>query len=99
MFGDVVHRLWDLEQTGLAGDAIGLKIGWSAAAVLAHIREHRGLRPRWGRELQGRSLAMGVRERILELEGQHGVREIARPADAGRDTSTRPSGRRLSSHR
>jgi len=29
MLGDVVHRLWDVKQTGLAGDAIGLKIGWS----------------------------------------------------------------------
>jgi len=32
MLGDVVHRLWDVKQTGLAGDAIGLKIGWSKAA-------------------------------------------------------------------
>ena len=50
MLGDVVHRLWNLKQTGLAGDAIGLKIGWIKPAVHRHIREHGGMRPRWGRE-------------------------------------------------
>ena len=86
MLGDVVHRLWDLKQTGLAGDAIGLKIGWSKAAVHRHIREHGGVRPRWGRELSGRSLSMSERESILALKGQHGVREIARRL--GRSPST-----------
>jgi len=33
MLGDGVHRLWDSKQTGLTGDAIGLKIGWSETAV------------------------------------------------------------------
>jgi len=78
MLGDVVHRLWDVKQTGLAGDAIGLKIGWSETAVHRNIREHGGVRPRWGRELSGRSLSMSERETILTLRGQHGVREIAR---------------------
>jgi len=86
MLGDVVHRLWDVKQTGLAGDAIGLKIGWSKAAVHRHIREHGGVRPRWGRELSGRSLSMSEREMILALKGQHGVREIARRL--GRSPST-----------
>jgi len=31
MLGDVVHKLSDVKQTGLAEDAIGLKIGWSKA--------------------------------------------------------------------
>jgi IS30 family transposase len=54
--------------------------------VRRHIREHGGVRPRWGRELLGRSLSMRERERILELKGQHGVREIARRL--GRSPST-----------
>jgi IS30 family transposase len=86
MLGDVIYRLWNLKQTGLAGDAIGLKIGWSKAAVHRHIREHGGMRPCWGRELQGRSLSMSEREGILELKDQHGVREIARRL--GRSPST-----------
>jgi DNA-binding CsgD family transcriptional regulator len=78
--------LWDVKQTGLAGDAIGLKIGWSDTAVRRHIREHGGVRPRWGRQLSGRPLSMSERESILALKGQYSVREIARRL--GRSPST-----------
>lgn len=33
MPGDVVHKFWDLKQTGLAAEVIGLKTGWSTAAM------------------------------------------------------------------
>ena len=86
MLGDVVHKLWDLKQTGLAAETIGLRIGRSKAAVLAHVCGHGGVRPRWGRELQGRSLSMDERETILQLKSQYGVREITRRL--GRSPST-----------
>jgi IS30 family transposase len=78
MRSDVVHKLWDLKQRGLAADAIGMKIGWSTAAVLKHVHEYGGVRPRWGRDLQGRSLSMQERETIMMLRNQYGIREIAR---------------------
>ena len=79
MLGDFVYRLWDVKQAGLTADAIGLKVGRSETVVRRHSREDGGvLRPRGGRELSGRALSMSERESILALEGQRGVREIAR---------------------
>lgn len=86
MLGDVVHELWDLKQTGLVAEEIGPRIGWSTRAVRRHVREHGGVRPRWGRDLKGRSLSMDERETILELKRTHGIREIARRL--GRSPST-----------
>ncbi len=87
MLPDVVHRLWDLRQQGFTADEIGADIGWSASAVRTHIREHGGVRPRWGRELRGRFLSFEERVEIQSLRRAGcGVREIAR--ELGRAPST-----------
>lgn len=86
MLGDVVHKLWDLKQAGLSAEDISLQVGWSATAVRRHVHFHGGVRPRWGRDLKGRSLSIGERETILELKKTHGIREIARVL--GRSPST-----------
>ena len=86
MLGAVVHELWDLKLEGVAAEEIALRIGWSVSAVRRHLRAHGGVRPRWGRNLEGRSLSMAERETILELKGTQGIREIAR--QLGRSPST-----------
>ena len=86
MLGAVVHELWDLKQEGVAAEEIALRIGWSVSAVRRLLRAHGGVRPRWGRNLEGRSLSMAERETILELKGTQGIREIAR--QLGRSPST-----------
>lgn len=86
MLGDVVHKLWDLKQAGLSAEDIGPLIGWNASTVRKHVNENGGMRPRWGRNLRGRSLTMGERQTILALKGTHGVRAIAR--ELGRSPST-----------
>ena len=65
MLGTVVHELWDLKQEGVAAEEIALRIGWNVSSVRRHLREHGGVRPRWGRNLEGRSLSMADREKSL----------------------------------
>lgn len=86
MLGDVVHKLWDLKQAGLSAEDIGPQIGWNASTVRKHVNENGGMRPRWGRNLQGRSLTLAERETILALHTTQGIRAIAR--ELGRSPST-----------
>jgi IS30 family transposase len=90
MLGGVVERLWDLRKQGLTAERIGADIGWSVSAVREHIREHGGVRPRWGRGLRGRSLAFEERVEIHALRRAGvGVRQIARELDRSASTISR----------
>ena len=87
MLGDVIERLWELRQQGLTMEQIALDIGWSTTAVKGHIHEHGGVRPRWGRQLSGRSLTFEERIEIQALDrAKVGIRQIAR--QLGRSPST-----------
>jgi IS30 family transposase len=79
LLGEVVHKLWDLRAAGVAVEEIGSQIGWSESKVRSHIADHGGVRPRWGRDLVGRSLSHLEREEIMALRAAGcGVRAIAR---------------------
>jgi transposase, IS30 family len=89
MLGEVVHKLWDLKAAGVPTEVIAPQIGWSTSAVGRHVREYGGVRPRWGRDLKGRSLSIGERETILELRRTHSIREIARRLSRAPSTISR----------
>ena len=57
MHPDVVTKLWDLREDGRTGEEIAVLLGWKKTAVFNHIQDHDGVRPRWGRNLKGRSLS------------------------------------------
>ena len=87
MLPDQVHQVWDLRQAGLPAAQIGPRVGWGKSTVEFHVREYRGIRPRWGRHLTGRTLSFAEREQIALLRAEGvGVREIGRRV--GRSGST-----------
>src|SRR5215218_3598658 len=87
MLSDQVQQVWDLRAAGLPAGQIGPRVGWGKSTVEFHVREHGGIRPRWGRQLTGRTLSFPEREQIGLLRAQGvGVREIGRRL--GRSAST-----------
>lgn len=87
MLPEVVHRLWSLYEAGYTAEEVARHIVWSKTAVVAQLRFHGGMRPRWGRDLKGRFLSFQERESIMLWRGQKvGVREIGRRL--GRSPST-----------
>jgi IS30 family transposase len=87
MLPDQVQQVWDLRSAGLPAAQIGHRVGWGKSTVEFHVREHGGVRPRWGRHLTGRSLSFAEREQIALLRAEGvGVREIGRRV--GRSAST-----------
>lgn len=85
--GPAVHELWDLREQGLMVAEIAARTGWSPTAIKTHFREHGGVRPRWGRDLTGRSLSFEERQLIMVLKAERvSVRQIA--ARLGRAPST-----------
>jgi IS30 family transposase len=87
MLPDQVQQVWDLRSSGKAAAEIGSRVGWGKSTVEFHVREHGGVRPRWGRRLTGRTLSFAEREQIALLRAEGiGVREIGRRV--GRAAST-----------
>lgn len=86
MLPAVVSRLWDLKEAQ-TGEEIAALLGWKKTAVFNHIQEHGGIRPRWGRNLKGRSLSFEERQEIMLWNShQLSVREIG--CRLGRSHST-----------
>ena len=56
MLPDVVDELWDLREADRTGEEIAVLLGRKKSAVFAHLEDNGGIRPRWGRNLSGRSL-------------------------------------------
>ena len=65
VLSQVVSPLWDLKEIGRTGEEIAALLGWQKTAVFDHIQEHGGIRPRWGRNLKGRSLSFEERQEIM----------------------------------
>jgi transposase, IS30 family len=87
MLGASVHELWDLREQGLTAEEIAARTRWSVTGVRQHFRRHGGVRPRWGRNLAGRSLSFEERQSIMVLKAQKvPIRQIA--AQLGRAPST-----------
>jgi IS30 family transposase len=90
MLPDVVTKLWDLREDGLTGEEIAVLLGWKKTAVFAHLEEHGGIRPRWGRNLKGRSLSFEERQEIMIWNSHHlSVREIGRRLGRSHSTISR----------
>lgn len=90
MLPDVVNELWDLRQAGRTGEEIAALLGWKKSAVFEHLEEHGGIRPRWGRNLIGRSLTFEERQEIMLWNAQHlSVREIGRRLGRSHSTISR----------
>ena len=90
MLPDVVSQLWDLREAGRTGQEIAVVLGWKSTAVFRHIQDHGGVRPRWGRNLKGRSLSYEERQEIMIWKAQHvSVREIGRRLGRSHSTISR----------
>lgn len=90
MLPDVVDELWDLREAGRTGEEIAVLLGWKKSAVFAHLEEHGGIRPRWGRNLSGRSLTFEERQEIMLWKAQHlSIREIGRRLGRSHSTISR----------
>ncbi|MEA9985793.1 IS30 family transposase, partial [Subtercola sp. RTI3] len=90
MLPDVVTKLWDLREAGRTGEEIAVLLGWKKTAVLAHLDEHGGIRPRWGRNLSGRSLSFEERQEIMIWNAQHlSIREMGRRLGRSHSTVSR----------
>ena len=90
MFPDVVIQLWDLREAGRTGEEIAVLLGWKKTAVFDHIEEHGGIRPRWGRNLVGRSLSFEERQEIMIWNAKHlSIREIGRRLGRSHSTISR----------
>lgn len=90
MLPDVVTKLWDLREDGRTGEEIAVLLGWKKTAVFAHIQDHGGVRPRWGRNLKGRSLSFEERQEIMIWKAQHlSVREMGRRLGRSHSTISR----------
>nr|WP_255461354.1 helix-turn-helix domain-containing protein [Glaciihabitans sp. INWT7] len=58
--------------------------------MFEHLEEHGGIRPRWGRNLIGRSLTFEERQEIMLWNAQHlSVREIGRRLGRSHSTISR----------
>ena len=75
MLPHVVSQLWDLKENGRTGEEIAALLGWKKNAVFDHIQEHGGIRPRWGRNLKGRSLSFEERQEIMIWRSHSSVSE------------------------
>jgi transposase, IS30 family len=90
MLPDQVQQIWDLRASGSPASRIGARVGWGKSTVEFHVREHGGVRPRWGRQLTGRTLSFAEREQIALLRAQGvGVREIGRRLSRSASTISR----------
>jgi IS30 family transposase len=90
MLPTVVSRLWDLREAGHTGEEIAALLGWKKSAVFDHIQEHGGIRPRWGRNLKGRSLSFEERQEIMIWNSHRlSVREIGRRLGRSHSTISR----------
>ena len=82
--------LWDLKENGRTGGEIAVLLGWKKTAVFDHLEEHGGIRPRWGRNLTGRSLSFEERQEIMIYSAKHlSVREIGRRLGRSHSTISR----------
>ena len=90
MLADVVTQLWALREAGRTGEEIAVLLGWKKTAVFDHIEEHGGIRPRWGRNLVGRSLSFEERQEIMIWNAKHlSIREIGRRLGRSHSTISR----------
>src|SRR5450830_735940 len=99
MLPQVVSQLWDLKEIGRTGEEIAALLGWKKTAVFDHIQEHGGIRPRWGRNLKGRSLSFEERQEIMIWNShQLSVREIGRRLGRSHSTISRELRRNVMPH-
>ena len=99
MLPQVVSQLWDLKENGRTGEEIAALLGWKKTAVFDHIQEHGGIRPRWGRNLKGRSLLFTERQEIMIWHShQLSVREIGRRLGRSHSTISRELRRNVMPH-